>query len=302
MQPEAYSVQKLRDLVRLTRWREFAPFVLPVTGLGVILGATQRHTMLDWRLSVVVLANLLANAYAFMINDIEDAPDDARDPSRAQRNLIANGDITPFEGWVAAGFIAAIALCLFAALGPLPLLTGACTLVLAHLYSWKAVRLKAWPVTDLVSHVLMLSGLLFAAGYFVYSSEPGQALIVALALILISAYGQLYNQLRDFEADRAAGLKNTAILLGQTITRMLSYACLAAAGLCIAISIVLGLIPLWIVSVTVAIGLGLTLLLRPTTDMRGARSSDVSGNLQTHLLLACNFAFIVWIVVYMLRL
>ena len=58
---------------------------MPLTVLGALLAARPHDTLLDWRLAVVTLANILAVAYAFMINDIEDAPDDARDPDRAAR-------------------------------------------------------------------------------------------------------------------------------------------------------------------------------------------------------------------------
>src|SRR5690606_41448835 len=46
---------------------------------------------LDLRLVAVTAANILAVAYAFMINDIEDAPDDALDPARAAKNPITSG-------------------------------------------------------------------------------------------------------------------------------------------------------------------------------------------------------------------
>ncbi|NJO84468.1 MAG: hypothetical protein HC828_17980, partial [Blastochloris sp.] len=75
--------EQVHGLIQLTRWKEYVPFVIPLTILGALLASRPYDTALDWRLAVVTLANILAVAYAFMINDIEDAPDDARDPDRA---------------------------------------------------------------------------------------------------------------------------------------------------------------------------------------------------------------------------
>ena len=82
---------QIKGLIRLTRWKEYVPFVIPLTILGALLAARPNNILLDWRLIVVTAANILAVAYAFMINDIEDAPDDARDPDRAARNPINDG-------------------------------------------------------------------------------------------------------------------------------------------------------------------------------------------------------------------
>ena len=50
--------------------------------------------------------------------------------------------------------------------------------------------------------------------------------LVIVAAILFSAYGQFYNQVDDYDVDKAAGLKNTVVLLGKPLTRALSLASL----------------------------------------------------------------------------
>src|SRR5436190_10529816 len=204
---------QIKGLIRLTRWKEYVPFVIPLTILGALLAARPHNILLDWRLVVVTAANILAVAYAFMINDIEDAPDDARDPDRAARNPITMGEIGLRIGYNACRVVAAATLICYAFGGLSVFFIGVGTLLLSHLYSWRPVRLKAWPVTDVVSHSLMLSGLLLLAGYFTYHSEPGIVWFVAAAVTLISVYGQLYNQLRDYVMDKAAGIYTTAIIL-----------------------------------------------------------------------------------------
>lgn len=292
---------KVRGVIRLTRWKEYVPFVIPLTAFGAALAAGSLHTPLDWRLAVTILANILAVGYAFMINDIEDAPDDAREAQRASRNPVACGELTPKQGWAASLTVAALTLILYAVVGVWPFIIGGLTLALSHFYSWKPVRLKAWPVTDVISHSLMLSGLLFLAGFFAYSSSPGLVWVVALAATLLSVYGQLYNQLRDFEMDKAAGLNNTAIIVGKRNTRLLMYSSILMAFILMVYAIHIGLIPLGIL-IAPLIAAPIIFLIKTPTDMRGGVAVDMSGNIQQQLLILANLTIAVWLMAIMLRL
>lgn len=294
---------KLRSVVRLTRWQEFIPFVVPVTVLGALLAIRAQNVALDWRVAAVLIANILAVAYAFMINDIEDAPDDAREANRAARNPVACGEITPRQGWFVSGFVALLALVFYGLAGIWPLFIGVLTVILCHLYSWKPIRLKAWPVTDILSHSLMLSGLLFLTGYFAYDRTPGPVWLVALAATLISVYGQLYNQLRDFEMDKAAGLNNTAIIIGERNAKWMMYGVVALALLLIIYALAVQVIPLWIVAVPlVSVPILVILARRParreatTRDMRGTVVTDASGAVQAQVLLVANLTLAVWLI------
>lgn len=287
--------QQIMGLVQLTRWKEYIPFVVPLTILGALLAARPNEVALDWRLVVVTLANILAVAYAFMINDIEDAPDDARDPDRAARNPISSGRIGVRMGYAACRLVAAVTLILYALGGGWVLVIGLFTMLLSHLYSWRPVRLKAWPVTDVVSHSLMLSGLLLLAGYFIYHDSPGFVWLVAASATLVSVYGQLYNQLRDYEMDKAAGLKNTAIMLGEKYTRRVMHASVALAAVCGLAAIVQGLFPLWL-GIVLVVGVPITLLFRTDRDMRGGKAADSGGRVQIQVVAIFNMMVTVWLV------
>lgn len=286
---------QLRGLIQLTRWKEYVPFVVPLTILGALLATRPHNVLLDWRLLAVTAANILAVAYAFMINDIEDAPDDARDPARAARNPISSGQIGVRIGYAACRIVAAVTLILYALGGLWALLIGIATLLLSHFYSWRPVRLKAWPVTDVVSHSLMLSGFLLLAGYFTYHTQPGIVWFVAASVTLVSVYGQLYNQLRDFEMDKAAGLFNTAIVLGEENTRRVMYLSIGLAGVCLLAAIVQGVFPLWLGLVLLA-SVPVSMIFRPRTDMRGAEAVDISGGMQIQGLLVANVTIAVWLI------
>ena len=48
--------EQFEGLVRLTRWKEYVPFVIPLTILGALLAARPHGTLLDWRLAAVMSA------------------------------------------------------------------------------------------------------------------------------------------------------------------------------------------------------------------------------------------------------
>jgi 4-hydroxybenzoate polyprenyltransferase len=291
---------KMRSLLRLTRWKEYLPWVIPLTAFGAVMAARVHGIGLDWRLGVTMLANIMAVCYAFMINDIEDAPDDAREAARAARNPVASGEITAMQGWAASLTVAAVTLMMYALVGFWPFIVGSLILALAHFYSWKPVRLKAWPVTDIVSHSLMLSGLLFLAGYVAYGTNPGLVWIVAMAATLFSVYGQLYNQLRDYDMDKAAGLNNTAIVVGKRNAQWLMYSSIGLAFVFLLYAVYTQMIPLWIVGVAV-ISAAIFSFLRTPTDMRGGHAADVSGQVQMNLLIVANIAIAAWLIAAMLH-
>ncbi|HYO87154.1 MAG TPA: prenyltransferase [Candidatus Limnocylindrales bacterium] len=289
-----------QGFVQLTRWKEYVGFVIPLTVLGALMAVQQGGGVLDWRLIPVTLANVLVVAYAFIINDIEDAPDDALEESRRNRNPVSAGRISVRAGYASLVVVAILTLLLFAAGGPYVLFIGTITLIISHLYSWRRVRLKAWAVTDIVSHSLMLSGLLFLAGYFIYDNAPGVVWFAALGVTLFSSYGQLYNQLRDFDVDKEAGLKNTAVLLGESGARILMYVMVALAAGSLLLAIIGGAFPLWLGLVVVA-AVALSLLFRPRKDFRGTEFVDASGAVQQQALLVFNAVAFSWLLVALVQ-
>ncbi|MCA9904339.1 MAG: UbiA prenyltransferase family protein [Anaerolineae bacterium] len=285
---------QIGGLIKLTRWQEYIPFVVPLTILGALLAARPNNVLLDWRLVAVTLANILAVAYAFMINDIEDAPDDALDPARAARNPITSGQIGARFGYAACRLVAAATLVLYALGGTPVFLTGIATLLLSHLYSWRPVRLKAWPVTDIVSHSLMLSGLLLMAGYYTYGINPGVVWFVAAGATLISVYGQLYNQLRDYEMDKAAGLRNTAIMIGEQNTKRAMYLAIGLGAACFLAAVFQGAFPLWL-GLVFLVSVPISMFFRKQTDMRGGVAVDASGAVQFQFLFNLNVLMAIWL-------
>ena len=280
-------------LLRLTRWREHLPFTIPLTILGGLLAAEPAATAVDWRLLAVLAGNVLAMSFAFMLNDIEDAPDDALDPAKKAHNVISSGLLSRREGQAVTAATGILSFLLFAAAGAFTLLLGAIMLVLCYLYSAHPFRFKARPLTDVVSHALMLSGLIIATGFFAYGREPGAVWLVIAAASLFSAYGQFYNQVADFAVDQQAGLKNTAALLGKRLTAILGHASIALALLCMIAAILQGLFPAWLGTILL-LGAFTCLLFPWEMDMRGNLAQD-GGNMQRPGLIVANLVALTWL-------
>ena len=285
--------QKIAAAIHLTRWNEHVPFTIPLSLIGSLLAIEATGAEVDWRVFAVIAANILSMSFAFVINNIADAPDDALSPQKKRRNVISNGVMTSREGWLLATLTLVCALLLYARSGIWALAIGGATLILCFLYSAHPFRLKARPVTDVLSHALMLSGLLMMTGYFAYDTDPQVAWLVILAAILFSAYGQFYNQIDDYEVDKSAGLQNTVVLLGKSLTRLLSFASLVGALLCMAIAILYGLFPPWLGTFLI-IGFLIVVMFPWEFDMRGNLATD-GGNVQRPGLIVANLVAMVWL-------
>lgn len=284
---------KFVAVIRLSRWREHVPFTIPLTIFGGLLALEPEAAAADWRLFAVLAGNVLAMSFAFMLNNIEDARDDALDPQKKRQNVISSGLLSRREGIGLTIIAFAIALGLYMACGVLTLVIGGVTLALCYLYSAHPFRFKARPLTDVVSHALMLSGLLVAVGYFTYGAEPREVWLVIAAASLFSAYGQFYNQVVDYEVDKEAGLKNTAVLLGRGSTSILGHISIAVALLCMLAAILQGLFPVWLGTILV-IGVITTVIFPWEFDMRGNLASD-GGNVQRPGLIVANLLALVWL-------
>ena len=162
---------------------------------------------------------------------------------------------------------------LYASLGWRPFLWGAACLVLAYFYSARWVRLKTIPGADLVSHALMLAGLQFLTAHATFGGGPPWQWAFPLAFVMsISVYGQLFNEARDLEGDRKAGVRHTASVLGLRTAHLLMMVCVGAAAIAGLLTVWVGhLIPNWVLLVMV--GLAVLLCLPPLLSFRRSQSA-----------------------------
>lgn len=219
--------KKVRALSALTRWGEIWDFCLILTLVGVIASGVS----LQISFISIFLANFTGLCFAFMINDIEDAEDDFQNEKKRLRNPISNEAISKEEGYIYSIFMLIISLLFYLysstlANNILPFLFGVSIILISFFYSYKKVRLKNIPVIDLLSHSYILAGGQFLATFFCYFLiTSGNNLPIGFyflfVLMLMSMYGQLENEVRDYETDKKVGMKTLAVKLGIRVSQIL---------------------------------------------------------------------------------
>lgn len=285
-------LSKLNAIRKLTRWRQHVPYTVPAVIGGAMLAVHLNHIRLDWRLLPVVIANILAMSFAFMINDVVDAPDDSLDPTKHKSNVISQGILSEREGYLVSGTIFVLSAILFFFGGWRSFVVGMGTLILSYLYSAPPFRLKARPIVDVLSHVLMLSAFLMLSGYYIYDATPEKAWFIIWGASFASAYGQFYNQVEDFEVDGSVGLKNTAMFLGKRMTYVAVYVCETGVAISFSLGILQGVFPLWLGPMLLITGFTL-MLFRWDYDMRGNRT-EAAGMIQMPFLIGINILVLTW--------
>lgn len=262
---------KIRGVIKLTRFNEYVWFVIVTT----LMGAATAQGRLGWPLIGALIANQLSVAFAFMINDVEDAADDALNPAKINRNPVSAGLLSRREANIASYATALIAAVIYATLSPAAFGVGVISLIVGWIYSWGPVRLKSKPVVDLLSHVMMLAGFQFLTGYLAFSNVlANNWLFPFIFVVCISGYGELYNELRDYEGDVQAGLKHTAAVIGHRAATYLMNGLLITGIVTAAVTIfVIQIVPLWVIGIV-----GVVFVILFVRPMLAARRTGARGS------------------------
>jgi 1,4-dihydroxy-2-naphthoate octaprenyltransferase len=114
--------------------------------------------------------------------------------------------------------------------------------------------------------------------------------------VAISLYGQLFNELRDFEHDVKAGVTHTASLLGPRVAHLLMMTLFVIGVVSAVITIfVVRLIPTWVLLMVT--GLAAILLIRPLLRVsRKQSATELQEPFQKPLEIAAAFGLAVWFV------
>jgi 4-hydroxybenzoate polyprenyltransferase len=209
-----------------------------------------------------------------MINDVEDADDDALNPEKVNRNPVSAGDLTYRTATRASWVVAGASAVLYLMLGLWPAVLGLISLALGYLYSWRVIRFKNMPFIDLASHCMMLAGLQFLPGMLAFNTHEVffDWIFPFVFLVCISLYGELFNELRDLDGDLAAGLNHTASKLGYKPTYWMMMSLLSVGLVCGVITfLVIRIIPTWVVVTLLA--LAVIFVIRPAIKARRHRSA-----------------------------
>ncbi|MFU8827509.1 MAG: UbiA family prenyltransferase [Brevefilum sp.] len=234
----------LTGLAKLTRLNEFGYFILITTLLGVAAAGGG----FDQRLALVLLANGLAVGFAYMVNDIEDAPEDAFSGKNKQRNPISSGLISTKTAKTAARVFGLLAVGLYVLLGWWTFTFGMACLLLGILYSHKAIRLKSAALLNMVSRGLLQAGLPFLCAYFAFNTTLNRTWIWPfLFMVFLSFFYDLHDARRADEAERQTRQDRLAALLGYRFAAIMMTAVVILLGSSGIVSFFLiSLVPAWV--------------------------------------------------------
>lgn len=210
----------IKNFLRLTRFRVvFLDSFILLSIVGIFASWT-----FSFSIVFALITNLLILLFAFAINDVEDSEDDALDPAKVDRNPVSSGDIKKSYAYKICATIIVIALLSSFPLGGTAFVFTMTGLFVGFLYSWKMVRLKSYPVLDVVSHAFALASVqIIIFGSLSNYKLDKTFLAILVGVFFVSVGGSFYNQYRDYEVDRKVRLKNTASLMKKGMVLKLSY-------------------------------------------------------------------------------
>ncbi len=251
----ATATDHLRYLLVLSRPRFWLYLAGPVA-VGVTYGisdVSELFTPVTLALAGYFL--IPANLFLYGVNDVFDADIDELNPKKEDREARWQGDRLV----VLAVLVSAVTGVATFAITPRvawPYLAG--FLLLGAAYSAPPIRFKTIPFADSVSNGLyILPG---AAAYATVSgAHPPVAALVGAWLWTMGMH--TFSAIPDIEPDRAAGIRTTATVLGETRTYVYCFAAWVAAAVAFAavdfrLGVLLGAYPVfvaWVAASSIAV-------------------------------------------------
>jgi 4-hydroxybenzoate polyprenyltransferase len=204
---------KIKGVYKLSRINSIIILILAHTFIGVItLGVYEKISIHTGAL--LMLANILAVVFTYMINDVEDHKEDAQDPIKKYRNPVSAGLLTPKEGYIATYVVGLISLVLFLQFNFATFLVGLSLMLVGYGYSSSRVRFKAIPVVDMITHIYFLGTAIVLSLFTAFEYYNKYILVPLIISSLFSLIGQMFNQIRDYEVDSKTGIRTFVSLMG----------------------------------------------------------------------------------------
>ena len=243
--------ERLRYLLVLSRPRFWLYLAGPVA-VGVTYGiADVGELFTPTTVALAAYFLLPANVLLYGVNDVYDADIDEINPKKENRESRWQGDRTVVAAVVGSGVLGLGTFAITPAVA-WPYLVGFFALAIG--YSAPPLRFKATPFADSASNGLyVLPG---AAAYAtVAGTHPPLAALVGAWLWTMGMH--TFSAIPDIEPDRAAGIRTTATVLGETRTYGYCLVCWTAAAAAFAtldlrLGALLGAYPLFVSWVAVS--------------------------------------------------
>lgn len=209
--------------------------------LGIFLGGYDIERDGVVAPGLLALGSGLLTAHIFVFNDWAGYASDLRDPLRAPYVFSGQG-ISRRE---VAGFaivLLVLAGLAFAAVGPTALVIGAAIAALGFVYSSSPVLGKSTPVAASLNH-LVGGALHFLLGYSLAHPVDPSGVGISLFFGLVFAAGHLNQEVRDYDGDRANGIRTNAVVFGRRRAFLASLFTFTAAYAMLAALAAFGVLP-----------------------------------------------------------
>ena len=198
---------------------------------------------------VFAIASFLLVAHIWSFNDWAGLQADSNDPNKSGAVFSTKG-VSPGGALVLSLGLLVAALALFSVLPHQTLLIAVIIAALGMLYSHPALHAKSIPILSSLPH--LVGGVLhFLLGYSVFETIDRRAVLMALYFALTFTAGHLNQEVRDFDGDRANGLRTNAVFFGRVpafwaglVLFTFAYADLVLLAACGIVPMALGVLPL----------------------------------------------------------
>lgn len=232
----------IQGLVKLAHFEDYFYYV----SIATLLGISAANGYFDWRFLILFPANWLSVGFAYMINDIENAPNDALTAPVIRTNPVSLGWLSPRTARYAAFLVVIVVIVLGALLGMWPLIFLFSSLVLGFLYSYRGTLLKEIHLFDIIVHSLAFAGLQFLSGYFSYSQNFKPNWFWPFAFILSISVLSVLNQQSANNDTAQSKHQNTSKFLGRRTSQVLKVIILVFCAFSAVVSLIISdIMPFW---------------------------------------------------------
>jgi 4-hydroxybenzoate polyprenyltransferase len=184
--------------------------------VGYIIGISDISQLLDLTFVLHLVYFIFpANIFLYGVNDITDKDTDQYNPKKDDKEYRAQErDERNLVVIVALSFLYGILLMLIQP-NTTAILLFASWMILSFFYSAKPFRFKAMPFLDFISNFLYVIPAILAYYQATLIIPPFLPLFAAF---LWTSAMQLFSAIPDIEADKKAGIKTTAVVVGKTVS------------------------------------------------------------------------------------
>jgi 4-hydroxybenzoate polyprenyltransferase len=215
------SARSWRALGRLTRINVWLGDILLFVFAFVLLAAPPLsapplplYSPVTWlRFALAISSIGLFISFIFIQNQLGDLDTDRLHPDKS-RLPVAAGQLTPRSAMGLAVLFLVLSVGLALMISTIFLAILAFTVVLGFLYSGPPLRLKGKPVVDVAVIGLAFGALAVLTAWVVLSLRPQVPLLLPIGAWLFYSGAHAVHTASDHAADRQAGLRTTAVVLG----------------------------------------------------------------------------------------